>query len=84
MHKGIVANPQNSMQPAAITREYSPMFQNYESDQAYSDRVFSDLKQSKETLDFELGINTLAVFWPYFDLKRVPRVKAAPSSSIHK
>lgn len=65
MHKGIVANPQNSMQPAAITREYSPMFSNYESDQAYSDRVFSDLKQSKETLDFELGINSLAIFWPY-------------------
>ena len=65
MHKGIVANPQNSMQPAAITREYSPMFQNYESDQAYSDRVFSDLKQSKETLDSELGINSLAIFWPY-------------------
>ena len=65
MHKGIVANPQNSMQPAAITREYSPMFSNYESDEAYSDRVFSDLKRSKETLDFELGINSLAIFWPY-------------------
>ena len=65
MHKGIVANPQNSMQPAAITREYSPMFSNYESDEAYSNRVFSDLKQSKETLDFELGINSLAIFWPY-------------------
>lgn len=65
MHKGIVANPQNSMQPAAITREYSPMFSNYESDEAYSDRVFSDLKRSKETLDLELGINSLAIFWPY-------------------
>lgn len=65
MHKGIVANPQNSMQPAAITREYSPMFSNYESDEAYSNRVFSDLKRSKETLDFELGINSLAIFWPY-------------------
>ena len=65
MHKGIVANPQNSMQPAAITREYSPMFSNYESDEAYSNRVFSDLKLSKETLDFELGINSLAIFWPY-------------------
>ncbi|WP_445345010.1 poly-beta-1,6-N-acetyl-D-glucosamine N-deacetylase PgaB [Acinetobacter bohemicus] len=65
MHKGIVANPQNSMQPAAITREYSPMFSNYESDEAYSNRVFSDLKRSKETLDSELGINSLAIFWPY-------------------
>ncbi len=65
MHKGIVANPQNSMEPAAITREYSPIPPHYESDQAYSDRVFSDLKRSKETLDFELGINSLAIFWPY-------------------
>ncbi len=44
MHKGIVANPQNSMQPAAITREYSPIQPHYESDQAYSDRVFCGLK----------------------------------------
>ena len=65
MHKGILANPQKNMQPAAITREYFPKLQKYESDQAYQERVVEDLKKSKEILDFELGINTQGVFWPY-------------------
>ncbi|OAL81724.1 poly-beta-1,6-N-acetyl-D-glucosamine N-deacetylase PgaB [Acinetobacter sp. SFB] len=65
MHKGILANPQKNMQPAAITREYFPKLQKYESDQAYQKRVLRDLKKSKEILDFELGINTQGIFWPY-------------------
>ncbi|WP_425972243.1 poly-beta-1,6-N-acetyl-D-glucosamine N-deacetylase PgaB [Acinetobacter sp. TSRC1-3] len=65
MHKGILANPQKNMQPAAITREYLPKVKKYESDQAYQKRVIADLKESKKNLDFQLGINTLAVFWPY-------------------
>lgn len=65
MHKGILANPQKNMQPAAITREYFPKLQKYESDQAYHKRVIADLKKSKEILDFELGISTQGIFWPY-------------------
>ncbi|NNG76516.1 poly-beta-1,6-N-acetyl-D-glucosamine N-deacetylase PgaB [Acinetobacter sp. ANC 4277] len=65
MHKGILANPQKNMQPAAITREYFTKVQKYESDQAYQERVVADLKKSKEILDFELGINTQGIFWPY-------------------
>ncbi|NNH87914.1 poly-beta-1,6-N-acetyl-D-glucosamine N-deacetylase PgaB [Acinetobacter terrae] len=65
LHKGILANPQKNMQPAAITREYFPKLQKYESDQAYQERVVADLKKSKEILDFELGINTQGIFWPY-------------------
>ncbi len=65
LHKGILANPQKNMQPAAITREYFPKVQKYESDQAYQERVVADLKKSKEILDFELGVNTLGIFWPY-------------------
>lgn len=65
MHHGILANPQKNMQPAAITREYLPQTQNYESEQAYQQRVVDDLKKSKEVLKQELGIDTQTVFWPY-------------------
>lgn len=65
MHKGILANPQQSMEPAAITRTYLPQLKRYETDEAYQERVIEDLKKSKETLDFELGTHTLAIFWPY-------------------
>ncbi|MEJ2898160.1 poly-beta-1,6-N-acetyl-D-glucosamine N-deacetylase PgaB [Acinetobacter sp. NS-4] len=65
MHKGIVANPQQSMEPAAITRTYLPQLKRYETDAAYQKRIIEDLKKSKEILDFQLGIKTLAIFWPY-------------------
>ena len=65
LHKGILGNPQQSMQPAAITRQFLPEYQRYESDQAYHQRVIDDLQQSKKILDTELGIDTRAIFWPY-------------------
>ena len=77
MHKGILANPQKNMQPAAITREYFPKLQKYESDQAYQKRVIADLKKSKEILDFELGINTQGVFWPYGAVTKESELLAA-------
>ncbi|WP_445115369.1 poly-beta-1,6-N-acetyl-D-glucosamine N-deacetylase PgaB [Acinetobacter sp. WZC-1] len=65
MHKGILANPQQNMQPAAITRQYSNQTGQYESDQAYQDRVIADLKKSRQILQQELGIQSRAIFWPY-------------------
>lgn len=77
MHKGILANPQQSMQPAAITRAYLPKLGRYETDKAYQERVIADLKKSKEVLDFELGINTMAVFWPYGAVTKESELLAA-------
>ena len=65
MHRGILANPQQNMQPAAITREYLEKQKGYETETEYQNRVIADLKKSKQTLDRELGINTQAIFWPY-------------------
>lgn len=77
MHKGILANPQKNMQPAAITREYFPKLQKYESDQAYQKRLIADLKKSKEILDLELGINTQGIFWPYGAVTKESELLAA-------
>ena len=65
MHRGILANPQQNMQPAAITREYIEKQKRYETESEYQSRVVADLKKSKQTLDRELGINSRAIFWPY-------------------
>ena len=65
LHKGIQANPQKNMEPAAIVREYFPQQNRYETDAEYKTRVVEDLKKSKQVLDHELGIDTKAIFWPY-------------------
>lgn len=65
LHKGIQANPQKNMEPAAIVREYFPQQNRYETDAEYKTRVVDDLKKSKQVLDHELGIDTKAIFWPY-------------------
>lgn len=65
MHRGILANPQQNMQPAAITREYLEKQKRYETEEEYQNRVIGDLKKSKQILDTELGINSKAIFWPY-------------------
>lgn len=65
MHRGILANPQQNMQPAAISREYFEQSKRYETDTEYRTRVIADLRKSKQILDRELGINSRAIFWPY-------------------
>ncbi len=65
MHTGLVANPQLNTQPRAAARGYDPITQQFETDAAYRQRVYQDLKRSKNILDRELGINATAIFWPY-------------------
>ncbi|QIO08566.1 poly-beta-1,6-N-acetyl-D-glucosamine N-deacetylase PgaB [Acinetobacter lanii] len=65
LHKGILANPQNNQEPAALTHQYFPLEKRYETDQEYQQRIFQDLVKSKAVLKKELGIDTLAVIWPY-------------------
>lgn len=65
LHRGIQANPQQNMEPAAIVREYLPQQERYETDAEYEKRIVDDLKKSKQILDKELGIHTKAIFWPY-------------------
>ena len=65
LHRGILANPQQNMEPAAITRQYFEKQKTYETEAEYRSRVVADLKKSKQVLDRELAINSRAIFWPY-------------------
>lgn len=65
LHKGILANPQKNEEPAALTHQYFATENRYESDKEYRDRIFNDLKKSKDILKKELDIDSLAIIWPY-------------------
>lgn len=65
LHKGILANPQKNQEPAALTHQYFPLEKRYETDSEYQQRIFKDLVKSKEVLRKELGIDSLAIIWPY-------------------
>ena len=65
LHHGILSNPQQNKQPAAITRLYDEKTKSYESDAAYKQRILADLKRSKQVLEKELGVESRAIFWPY-------------------
>lgn len=63
LHHGIPGNPQGDMQPAAVTRAWSPA--GYESDQAYQARVRADLARNSALLERQLGRRPRAMVWPY-------------------
>jgi len=65
LHKGILANPQGNLEPAALTRLYDPKTNSYESDAHYIDRVQRDLVLSSHLIEKNLGIRPRAVVWPY-------------------
>ncbi|WP_111860553.1 poly-beta-1,6-N-acetyl-D-glucosamine N-deacetylase PgaB [Acinetobacter sp. CFCC 10889] len=65
LHQGILANPQNNQQPAAITRQYLTTLKRYETQQEYEQRILQDLIKSREILSKEVGVAPLAIVWPY-------------------
>ncbi len=65
LHRGIYANPQGNSQPAAVTRQYFPEFKNYETDEAYQQRILDDLKTNSELLARKTGNAPRVMVWPY-------------------
>lgn len=65
LHQGILANPQNNQQPAAITRQYLAASKRYETQQEYEQRLLQDLRKSREILTKEVGVAPMAIIWPY-------------------
>lgn len=65
LHHGIVANPQNNVQPAATTRRYDPATRSYETDADYGARIRADLEKSARVIGERLGRKPRAIVWPY-------------------
>ncbi len=65
MHRGVPANPQGNVQPAAVTRIWDAATRSYETDAAWSRRVEADLARSAAIMGRELGRRPRSIVWPY-------------------
>ena len=65
LHQGLVANPQNNVQPAATTRRYDPVSRSYETDADYGARIRADLERSARVIGERVGKKPRAIVWPY-------------------
>lgn len=65
LHRGILANPQGNLIPAAITWQYDPATGRYEDDAQFRARIRSDLSRSRSTMAANLGRAPRALVWPF-------------------
>ncbi len=65
LHRGVQANPQGSMTPAAVTWRYDPATRHYEDDRQYAARIRADLARSRDQFAANLGRAPRAIVWPY-------------------
>lgn len=65
LHRGVQANPQGNMLPAAVSRIYNPQNESYESDQEYLSRVSADLEKNSEYIAQVSGRRPRVMVWPY-------------------
>jgi peptidoglycan/xylan/chitin deacetylase (PgdA/CDA1 family) len=65
LHRGVLANPQGNMVPAAITWRYDPATQRYETDAQYRARIHDDLRRSRQQIAANTGRPARAIVWPF-------------------
>jgi len=64
-HKGILANPQGNLQPAAATRRYDPVTKRYESEADFQARIRTDVNNISEKIRKVTGNKPRVWVWPY-------------------
>lgn len=65
LHHGVVSNPQGNEQSAVTARLYSSEYDEYEKDEDYRKRIFSEVEKSSEKLLQLIGIRPRVMVWPY-------------------
>jgi poly-beta-1,6-N-acetyl-D-glucosamine N-deacetylase len=65
LHRGVLANPQGNMVPAAITWQYDPATSSYEDDTQFRARIRSDLGRARSQMATNLGRPPRALVWPF-------------------
>ena len=64
LHYGIQANPQGNLEPAVVSRSFTPS-NGYESEAAYTGRVRADLARNSRLIQTLTGHEPRVVVWPY-------------------
>ncbi len=65
LHRSIISNPQGNVAPASFTRQYFPVERTYESESAFSERIYDDLAFSTQRFKQMLGFSPRGIAWPY-------------------
>jgi biofilm PGA synthesis lipoprotein PgaB len=65
LHRGVPANPQGNLLPAATARIYDAVTRSYESDASWQARVRADLARNSSVIERNTGQRPRAVVWPY-------------------
>lgn len=65
LHRGVPANPQGNVQPAAVTRILDAATGRYETDAAWARRIEDDLRRASGILAQRLGRRPRCMVWPY-------------------
>ena len=65
MHRGLLANPDGNLEPAATSRIYDMVTATYESEAAWQTRVRADLANNSKVIESETGRRPRTVVWPY-------------------
>jgi len=77
LHHGILANPQNNMQPAAVTLEYNAEKQTYETPDQRRLRVRADLRRNSALIARHTGKRPRIMVWPYGAMDKISAEEAA-------
>ncbi|WP_455204691.1 polysaccharide deacetylase family protein [Kaarinaea lacus] len=65
LHHGVRSNPQGSQEAASTTRQYLPVSQSYETENAFRQRLRIDLSHSVKRIKAETDIAAIGLTWPY-------------------
>ncbi len=65
LHHGVLANPQGTKTPAAVTLQYDAASQSYESQADYKKRVALDLQTNNQLIKKLSGKSPRIMVWPY-------------------
>jgi biofilm PGA synthesis lipoprotein PgaB len=77
LHHGEMGNPQKNSQPAMVTRIYDPNSQAYETDDAYYQRIKSDLARNSDLIYQHTNKRPRVMVWPYGAFSQVTQKIAA-------
>ncbi|HEX4327519.1 MAG TPA: poly-beta-1,6-N-acetyl-D-glucosamine N-deacetylase PgaB [Burkholderiales bacterium] len=65
LHRGILANPQGNVEPAATARLYDAASGSYENDAQWRARVRDDMERNSALIARQTGQRPRAMVWPY-------------------
>jgi poly-beta-1,6-N-acetyl-D-glucosamine N-deacetylase len=70
LHHGVLANPQDNLEPSAVTRIYDRQT-GYQSEKAYLRRINHDTARMARTIERETGRKVRVMIWPYGEYNRL-------------